>query len=282
MDTPSRPILSTACPRLYVFTKTYYMIIIYIMCDVPLLEKEKFEEICDKVIREAHESSGIGTLNEKTLHSVIKNYIEPDKSRQEVKIDRFVADIFRDDQVIEIQTRNFYGMKKKLSHFLEKYPVTVVYPIPNEKHINWIDPSTGEIVERRKSPKKPHPQEMAHELIHILPFLTHENLSFRIMYLDVEDYKLKNGWDASGKKGSERYERIPKRLIAEKIISCAKDYLYFIPEDLPGDFTVKEFAKKAHVTKTCASRMLYILMKLGVVERPGKRGRGYIYRITCP
>lgn len=239
-----------------------------------------FESVCERVLAAEHERTGIGTLNEKSLHAVLKNYIEPDTSKHEQRVGGYVADIFEGDHIIEIQTRNFYGMKKKLACFLENYPVTIVYPIPSEKYINWIDPETGEITERRKSPKKPHPQEMAHELIHILPYIDHPNLSFRIMYLDVEDYKIKNGWDKTGKKGSERYERMPKRLVSEKMINEVTDYEYFLPDGLSEKFTQKEFKKCAGVTNTCAQRMLYILMKLGVVERTGKQGRAYLYKRT--
>ncbi len=241
-----------------------------------------FEQVCEEALHGIHERTGIGTLNEKTLHMVLKNYIEPDRTRQEVKLGDFVADIFTGDSVIEIQTRNFYGMKKKLSFFLDNYPVTVVYPIPNEKYINWIDPKTGEVTERRRSPKKPHPQEIAHELIHILPFVGRQGLTFRLMFIDVEDYKIKNGWDKTGKKGSERYERIPRHLAGEKYISCIDDYRYFIPEGLGDTYTAGEFKKAAKVSDTCARRMIYILVKLGIVVREGKRGRAYIYRTKPP
>ncbi len=237
----------------------------------------RFEEICAKTLSSEHEKAGIGTLNEKTLHSVLKNYLEPDTSRHEIRIGRYVADIFRNDEIIEIQTRNFYGMRKKLSFFLDRYRVTIVYPVPAEKYINWIDPSTGEIQSRRRSPKKPHPQEMAHELIHILPFLEHPNLNFHIIYLNVEDYKLLNGWDSSRKKGSERYERIPTGIVSEKFIRSISDYSWFIPETLPGKFTKKEYKKSAGITDTCAQRMLYILTKLGLINRTGKKGRAWLY-----
>ncbi len=240
-------------------------------------DAERFNEICKKVLASEHERAGIGTLNEKALHSVLKLYLEPDKSKHEIKIGRFVADIFRDDEIIEIQTRNFYGMKKKLAFFLEKYPVTVVYPVPNEKYINWIDPETGEIRSRRKSPKKPRPQEIAHELIHILPFIDNPNLCFHIIYINVEDYKLLNGWDRSGKKGSERYERIPTGIVSEKHIGCISDYSWFIPDTLPEKFTKKDFRKSTGITDTCAQRMLYILMKLGLIKRTGKYKRAWIY-----
>ena len=242
------------------------------------MDDERFGTVCREVIEESHEKKGIGTLNEKTLHAVLKNYIEPDRSRQEVPLLGYVADIFDGERITEIQTRNFYGMKKKLAVFLDAYPVTVVYPVPRNKYICWIDPATGEISDRRKSPKKPHLQEMAHELIHILPHLEHPNLTFRIMYVDVCDYRLKNGWDETGKRGSERQERIPEGYAGDIYISCIDDYRIFIPEDLPEEFTLKEYRKCAGVTEKCARRMIYILMKLDLLTRPRKEGRAYIYR----
>ena len=241
------------------------------------MEEESFEEVVKRVTGRCHEAEGIGTLKEKTLHAVLKAYIEPDTSRHEQKVDGFVVDILEDDGIVEIQTRNFYGMKKKLGRLLDSHKITIVYPIPNEKQISWLDPKSGEITGSRKSPKKPHPQEMAHELIHILPYLDHPNLSFRIMYIDVEDIKLLNGWDETKKKGAERYERIPKRLVSEKYIRSREDYSYFVPEGLTDGFTQKDFKKSAKITTSCAQRMLYILMKQGIVERTGRKGRAYIY-----
>ena len=56
---------------------------------------------------------GIGRLNEGSLHKTLKLYFEPDITRHEIKIGRFVADILNEDGIIEIQTRAFRNMKKK-------------------------------------------------------------------------------------------------------------------------------------------------------------------------
>ena len=37
---------------------------------------------------------GIGTLSEKTVHAVMKNYYAPDTDMHEIPIENFVADIF--------------------------------------------------------------------------------------------------------------------------------------------------------------------------------------------
>ena len=106
-------------------------------------DQKLFIAACEKAVKKEHSLKGIGTLKEKTLHAVLKNFYEPDTSCQEVKIDKFVADIQRDGEVIEIQTRNFNSMRKKLDKFLELYPVTIVYPIVYTKRLYWIDETTG-------------------------------------------------------------------------------------------------------------------------------------------
>ena len=112
-------------------------------------DQQLFADACQKIIAKERETNGIGTLKEKTMHAVLKNFYEPDVSHQEIKVDRFVADILRDNEIIEIQTRSFNAMRKKLSVFLEKYPVTIVYPIPHNKWLYWIDENTGEISKKR-------------------------------------------------------------------------------------------------------------------------------------
>ena len=116
-------------------------------------DQKLFADACQKIVAKERETNGIGTLKEKTMHAVLKNFYEPDISHQEIKVGRFVADILRDDEIIEIQTRSFNAMRKKLSVFLEKYPVTIVYPIPHNKWLYWIDEDTGEVSKKRKSPK---------------------------------------------------------------------------------------------------------------------------------
>ena len=73
---------------------------------------------------------GIGTLSEKTVHAVMKNYYAPDTDMHEIPIENFVADIYTGQEIIEIQTRAFNKMRRKLDAFLPLYPVTIVYPIP--------------------------------------------------------------------------------------------------------------------------------------------------------
>jgi hypothetical protein len=244
------------------------------VCDQDIL---LFQEACTKIIHQERERNGIGTLSEKTVHAVLKNFYEPDADHQEIPVENFVADILRDDEIIEIQTRGFDRLRRKLDTFLKYYPVTVVYPILRTKWLYWIDEETGELSPKRKSPKKGTIYDAIPELYKIKMYLNHPNLHLCLVLIDAEEYRLLNGWSRDRKKGSSRYDRIPTGLVDEFYIGTARDYQCFIPEGLGEGYTSKDFAKAAHIPTGYARTTLGILLSLGLVERTGKAGRAYTY-----
>lgn len=244
------------------------------------IDIERFERAKSKVIGINRERQGIGTLSEKTVHAVLKNYYAPDTDMHEIPIADFVADIYTGSEIVEIQTRSFHNMRRKLTAFLPEYPVTIVYPIPHVKWLSWIDEETGETSPKRKSPKKGNPYQAFIELYKIRPFLKDANLRFRFDLIDMEEYRLLNGWSRDKKKGSERYDRIPTEFVQEVCVDCREDYMQFIPYDIPETFTTKDFSRCAKIPVRLAQTVLLILTDLGIVERVGKDGRSYLYRIN--
>ena len=241
--------------------------------------QERFEQAKQKIIGIDRQRLGIGTLSEKTVHAILKNYYEPDEDRQEIPIENYVADIYSDGEIIEIQTRQFNKLRDKLKTFLSLYPVTVVYPIPREKWLIWVDEESGELSKKRKSPAKGNPYVAFIELYKIKMFLKDPNLRLRFVLIDMEEYRLLNGWSKDKKKGSTRYDRIPTQLVEEVEINCPEDYMQFVPYGLEDDFTTKDFAKAAHIPVSLAQTVLNILYYVGTVERVGKQGRAYLYRV---
>jgi hypothetical protein len=55
-------------------------------------------------------------MNEYSLHSEIKKVYSLPGDRLEVKLDEYIGDILRGKLVIEVQTRNFSALKKKLEY----------------------------------------------------------------------------------------------------------------------------------------------------------------------
>lgn len=245
-----------------------------------MLKQQRFQDAKNKVIGVDRQRLGIGTLSEKTVHAILKNYYEPDEDGQEIPIENYVADIYSNGEIIEIQTRHFHKLRDKLKAFLPIYPVTIVYPIPREKWLIWIDEESGELSTRRKSPKKGNAYMIFPELYRIKMFLKDENLRIRPVLLDMEEYRLLNGWSRDKKKGSSRFDRIPTELIEEVEINCIQDYMQFVPIDLPEQFTTREFAKAAHISLSLAQTTLNILHYVEVVKRVGKQGNAYVYEVS--
>ncbi|MFI3213877.1 MAG: hypothetical protein R3Y24_11085 [Eubacteriales bacterium] len=244
------------------------------------MDIEKFNVARHKIINHTRERNGIGTLSEKTVHAILKHYCEGDETKHEIKIQNKVADIFTGEEILEIQTRSFYVMKKKLDSFLPLYPVTIVYPIPRNKWVIWIDEETGEFTNRRKSPVKGNEFFIFKELYSIKSYLKHEHIRFKIMIMDMEEYRLLNGWSKDKKRGSRRFDRIPMELIEEIDITCVQDYLQLLPYGMKEPFTVKDFAKEVHIKKELSSQVMNVMHYLELVERVGKKGNGYLYRVV--
>ena len=242
-------------------------------------DKEAFEKAKKKIIGIDRQRLGIGTLSEKTVHAILKNYYEPDEDGQEIPIENYVADIYANGEIIEIQTRQFNKMRNKLEAFLPLYPVTIVYPIPREKWLIWIDEESGELSKKRKSPARGNVYIAFPELYKIKMFLKDPNLRIKLVFLDMEEYRLLNGWSKDKKKGSSRYDRIPTELVEEVDITCLQDYMQFIPYELEEEFTSRDFARAAHINVQLAQTVLNILYHVGVITRTGKKGNQYLYEV---
>lgn len=244
-----------------------------------MIDNNRFEEVKRKIIGVERLRPTIGTLSEKTMHIILKNYYEPDEDKQEIPIDNYVADIYANDEIIEIQTRQFNRMRDKLTAFLPQFPVTIVYPIPRIKWLIWIDEETGELSQKRKSPVKGNAYMAFDELYKIKMFLKDSNIRIKLVLVDIEEYKLLNGWSADKKKGSTRYDRIPLELVEEIDITCPKDYVQFIPYDLQEPFTVKQYAKAVHISAHKAQTVINVLKYVEAIEFVGKAGREYLYKV---
>lgn len=67
-----------------------------------ILDREAFEQAKLKVLLKQHDPHGFGTLQEKTVHAVMKLYYEPNEDYHEVPIEGYIADIYTGERIIEI------------------------------------------------------------------------------------------------------------------------------------------------------------------------------------
>lgn len=245
------------------------------------MDKLQFANACEKVLsRQRQQEGGIGTLGEKTLHAVLKEYYEPYEENHEIKVGSFVADIVGENGIIEIQTANFGKLIKKLDVFLEYCNVTVVYPMAAVKHLVWLDGDTGELIEKRKSPKRATIYDAADELYVIRYALDNPRFHLKLCMLELEETRFVGKGKKNRREGSLRVDRVPIALLDEVEFDCPDDYTKFIPEGLPEEFTCKDFAKLCKTHTGNARRVINMLIYLEKICFVGKgKNREYVYRI---
>lgn len=242
------------------------------------MDKQRFYDSAYEIAaQQQRQRNGIGTLGEKTLHAVLKLYIEPLVENHEKKVGRYVADIINQNGITEVQTRNFSAFRKKLELFLNEYKVTVVYPIAQIKWLTWLDVSTGQSTNKRKSPKTGKPYDIFDELYSIKHLLKSPNLSFCICMLEMQEIRYLNGWSKDKKKGSSRCDSIPSDIIGEIYIRSIDDYRQLIPNELPQKFTAKDFKKHSGISIGATQTALNVLFSVGAVDRTGKIGNAFVY-----
>lgn len=240
-------------------------------------DQERFEFAIQTILNQTDKGRGIGTLGEKVLHAIVKLYKEPDVSKHEQKLGTYVADIFTGDSVVEIQTRQFAKLRAKLACFLADYPVTIVYPIPARKWLVWIDPKTGEATKERRSPKRGDVYDCLKELYAIKPLLDHPNLTIELLFVDLKELRLLNGWSEDRKRGSRREDRIPTAYERSVMIGGKHGYDLLLPETLAPTFTSADYAKHAHVHPKRAQTAITILKSVSIIRPCGKKGRFNVY-----
>ena len=246
----------------------------------------RFQRLCREMIATGHTAgeAGIGTLAEKRLHAVIKRYLCEDSACHEVGLNgtRFVSDVRIGNEIYEVQTGSFYPMKRKIAHYLEQTDcsITVVHPIPTIKGISWIDPATGDISQRTRSTKRARLLDLLPELYHLLPYLGHARLRFRVLLFEAEEFRMLNGWSRDKKRGAARYERIPLRLLEDVEIDGAEGFRALLPPTLPTHFTVKEFSKHTKIRGRNAYSAVRALAGLGVLHAADPIGRSMGWAFT--
>jgi hypothetical protein len=221
-------------------------------------------------------SSGIGTLRETHLHSALKQWYAEPGDRFEVPIGRFVVDIVRGDQLIEIQTSGFSAMKPKLDALLDEHRVRIVHPIARDK---WIlrAPHDGRPSSRRKSPKSGDLHDVFGELVSFPWLLDHPNFSLEILLTQEEELKRFDGNTNWRRKGWAVVERRLLAVSDRVLIGQPADLMRLVPDELPEPFTTADLAASIGRPRRVAQQMAYCLRETGLVEVAGKLGNTILY-----
>jgi len=219
-------------------------------------------------------------MTEYSLHSEVKAYYSVLGDELEVKVnDGFVIDVLRDDLMIEIQTRNFSAIRKKLSKLIIDNRVRLVYPIAKHKWIVYVTKS-GEVVRRRKSPKKGKLIDLFIELVHLAYLVKNKNFSFEVLLIEEEELRCNDGSGSWRRKGVSIKDRRLLAVFDSVFFENSRDFLRFLPFELDESFTNKLLAKKLGVSIRLAQKITYCLRKMDLISIEGKKSKEYLFKVS--
>ncbi len=228
-------------------------------------------------------SPQIGTLAETSLHAALKVWYGRPGDQFEVNVDGYVVDLVRvmdgdKWRLIEIQTGNFAAMKRKLARLLPVYPVTVVYPIAQEK---WIvrETAVGNSVSRRKSPKQGRLLDVFAELVHIAPLLPHPHLQLVVLLTQQEEVWRDDGQGSWRRRGWSIVDRRLLAVTAQERFTMPAALLALLPQTLAQPFTNRELAEAMNGQMRLAQKITYTLAHCDMLAQVGKQGNAHLYRI---
>ena len=247
-------------------------------------EKKKFQNACEQVIARGRAEMGIGSLGEKYMHLILKNFICENTDCHEVGQGRYFADVLVEDTVYEIQTGGYYPLKKKLQYYLSESEkrVVIVTPVVRRKRLIWVDPEDGSVTEGRRA-TVPHAWiKILREMYWLCGELDFDRVSFWFPVVSVDEYRKRDGFGKDKKIKATKIEKIPRELLDIEEVTCAEDVArLFLPAELPERFTAAEFSRRTGARRLTLSSCIHALENLRVIEKDGKIGSAAAYKITC-
>ena len=225
----------------------------------------------------------VGTLREKPLHASLKQWCAQPGDRFEQPVDGYVIDVVSGDLLIEVQTRGFSSMKKKLATLLDLgHRVRIVHPIAAGKWIVKVD-HDGTEISRRKSPKRGDATDVFSELVSFPDLIENPNLDLLVVMTAEEEIRRHDPTKAWRRKGWVVEERRLIEIIDTLILNGAADLVGLLPPGMPEEWTTADLARELGRPRRIAQQMAYCLRACGAASSIGKQGNAVVHRtVDCP
>ncbi len=220
----------------------------------------------------------ISTLNEKPLHAALKAWYAQPGDQFEVPVGEFIVDIVRGDLLVEIQSRNFSGIRRKLVELTARHPVRLVYPIAREKWIVKLAEDGHSQLGRRKSPKRGMVEDVFSELVSFPNLLSNPNFSLEVLLIQEEEIRHHDPTRAWRRRGWVTHERRLLEVVGRQLFETPADIARLLPSTLAEPFTTSDLAAAIRRPRRLAQRMAYCLREMGVIDPVGKQGNAILYQ----
>lgn len=220
---------------------------------------------------------------ETSLHQRLKRMYADDERHVEQKVGRYIIDVVRDDELIEIQFSSLAAINRKIDVLVKDHKVRVVKPLVIQKQLIRCAAKGERVISRRKSPKRGQAVDIFDELIYFTRTFPHRNLVLEVPLINIEE------WSYPTPKSKKRRRRPPKKYTVEdqRLVDVvetlefrtARDLLQLIPGELPTTFDTADLGKALGQPRWVAQKVAYCLRHMKAITETGKKRNAILYRV---
>jgi DNA-binding transcriptional ArsR family regulator len=220
----------------------------------------------------------IGTEKESGLHRALK-FRYAGEGETERSLEGYICDgINEEGEIIEVQTGSFGPLKEKIKAFSARGKIRIIHPIAVVKFIELLD-KTGKTIRKRKSPRQGTEWDLFDHLLYAPELPLVPGLIIELVLVDVLEQRIDDGKGSWRRKGARILGRELTAWRGALPLERPADYLRFVPFGKDEEFTRKDLAEKTGISPVQAGKTLYVLAKMGLITRTGKKGRSFLYSI---
>ena len=236
------------------------------------------------------------TYNESSLHHTLKIlYADIYEGSTEVDLDGHIYDIVtKNNNVIEIQTRNLSALTDKVIDAIEKgHNVKIVHPIPIKTTIELYDQNNN-LIKKSRSSTKGSIYDIFREITKLYPVLLNNNFSLEIIEINMIEKRIKTNKPVQSKNGRRRFKKdwIKSDKSLEEIITTRRfnsksDYISLLPASLPEEFCAKDLQQSLKIEKSCPARIynnphiiIWVLSKMNLITFTSTKNKSHYFTIN--
>lgn len=222
----------------------------------------------------------IGTKKESSLHKALKYHYAGSTGLVETEKLGYICDALNETgEFIEVQTGSFKPLIQKVLKISCEARIKIVHPIIINRFIELYS-SENSLIRKRKSPRGGTIWDLFSVLLYAPELPKMANVCIEVVFVDIIEKRIQDGKGSWRRKGISLQDKELKTIHSMRLFSSLDDYLALLPYNKNEEFTVKDLADCTKDLKADLSRkVLYVFHKLGLVERCGKKGNSWIYRL---
>jgi hypothetical protein len=230
-------------------------------------------------------NNNIGVLKESSLHKYLKYQYSGIAGKTEIAVDGYVCDgQTKSGELIEVQTGSFGPLKEKIKNLSKDKKIRIIHPIIKRKYIETFD-TNGIRLRKRKSPLIGTAWDLFNALIYAPELAKTPGVTIELAFIDIVERRKDDGKGYWRRKFVSIEDKTPYAPLDSAgyesiILKNLDDYHQFLPFGQEESFTVNDLALNAKISIALARKCLYVLNKIGVVERIGKKKNAHIYKKT--